>query len=77
MNDFNAQQAKQIVKSLCTNEIDNILADIKAKAQKGETVLHIYKPIKGHTVQDLKERGFNIMQLPLSQRDDLYYSIYW
>jgi hypothetical protein len=79
MKDFNAQQAKQIVDSLYTDELHNILVDIKAKAEQGETVLHIYKPIKGRTVDALRDKGFNVTSHPsiAIQRDDLYYSIYW
>ena len=42
MKDFNAQQAKQIVDSLYTDELHNILVDIKTKAEQGETLLKHY-----------------------------------
>lgn len=79
MKDFNAQQAKQIVDSLYTDELHNILVDIKAKAEQGETVLHIYKPIKGKTIDALRDKGFNVTDQPsiVIQKDDLCYSIYW
>ena len=79
MKDFNAQQAKQIVDSLYTDELHNILVDIKAKAEHGETVLHIYKKIKGKTVDALRNKGFKVTNQPsiAIQRDGLYYSIYW
>ena len=79
MKDFNAQQAKQIVDSLYTDELHNILVDIKSKAEQGETVLHIYKPIKGKTVDALRDKGFKVTNQPsiVMQKDVLYYSIYW
>lgn len=75
MEDFNAQQAKQIVDSLYEDELHNILVDIKAKAEQGKTVLHIYKPLKGQTVVALRDKGFKITNHSLIE--DLYYSIYW
>lgn len=79
MKHFNAQQAKQIVDSLYTDELHNILVDIKAKSEQGETVLHIYKPIKGKTVEALRDKGFKVTDQPsiAIQKEGLYYSIYW
>ena len=79
MEDFNAEQAKQIVDSLYTDELHNILVDIKNKAEQGETVLHIYKSIKPKTKQVLTEKGFNVVDQPsiAIQKDGLYYSVYW
>jgi hypothetical protein len=79
MKDFNAQQAREIADSLYSEELHNILVDIKAKAEQGETVLHIYKPIKEKTVDALRDKGFNVKSYPsiAVQHDDLYYSIYW
>ena len=76
---FNAEQAKQIVDSLHKEELHNILVDIKNKAQEGETVLHIYKNIKGKTKQVLTEKGFKVVDQPSIsiQKDGLYYSVYW
>ena len=61
MKDFNAQKAKQIVDSLYTDELHNILVDIKIKAEQDKTVLHIYKPIKSNTVDALRYKGFEVM----------------
>ncbi len=79
MENFNAQQAKQIVDSLYTDKLHNILVDIKNKAEKGESVLHIYNPIKGKTVDILRDKGFKVIDQPsiAIQRESLYYSIYW
>ena len=79
MENFNAEQAKQIVDSLHKEELHNILVDIKNKAQEGETVLHIYKKIKGKTKQVLTEKGFKVVDQPSIsiQKDGLYYSVYW
>jgi hypothetical protein len=79
MKDFNAQQAKQIVDSLYSDELHNILVDIKTKAEQGETVLHICKPIKEKTINTLRDKGFKVidsMSIAI-QRDELYYFIYW
>jgi phenylalanyl-tRNA synthetase alpha subunit len=79
MENFNAEQAKQIVNSLYTDELNNILVDIKSKAEQGETVLHIYKSIKTKTRQLLIEKGFKVVNHNsiVIQKDGLYYSIYW
>jgi len=79
MENFNAEQARQIVDSLHIDELHNILVDIKSKAEQGETVLHIYKSIKVKTRQVLTEKGFRVVDRPsiAIQKDGLYYSIYW
>jgi hypothetical protein len=79
MKDFNAQQAKLIVESLKDSELTNILLDIRYKAEQGESVLHIYKPINTKTIDMLKYKGFNVTTHSSInvQRDGLYYSIYW
>jgi len=79
MENFNAEQAKQIVDSTHIDELHNILVEIKNKAEQGETVLHIYKEIKAKTRQILTEKGFRVVEQPsiAIQRDELYYSIYW
>lgn len=79
MENFNAEQAKQIVDSLHTDELHSILVDIKNKAEQGETVLHIYKSIKAKTKQVLIEKGFRVVDQPsiAIQKEGLYYSIYW
>ena len=79
MENFNAEQAKQIVDSLYKDELHNILVEIKNKAEQGETVLHIYKSIKPKTRQVLREKGFEVLDQPsiAFQRDGVYYSIYW
>ena len=79
MKDFNAQQAKQTVDSLYIDELHNILVNIKSKSEQGETVLHIYKSIKGKTLDALRDKGFKVIDQPsiAIQKDGLYYSIYW
>lgn len=79
MENFNAEQAKQIVDSLHIDELHNIMVDIKNKAEQGETVLHIYKSIKAKTKQILSEKGFRVVDQPsiAIQKGGLYYSIYW
>jgi hypothetical protein len=79
MKDFTAQQAKQIVDSLQNDDLDNILIHIKAKAEQGETVLHIYESITNKTRDDLVGKGFRVIKHTSisNQRDGLHYSIYW
>jgi len=79
MNDFDAKQARDIVDSLENNELNAVLIDIKSEAEKGQTVLHIYKPLKSKTVTALRDKAFKITELPSGaiQRDGLYYSIRW
>lgn len=79
MKDFNAQEAKKIVESLYSDELHNTLTDIKFKVEKGETVLHVYKPLQRKTIDVLREKGFNVATSPsiAIQRDNLYYTITW
>jgi hypothetical protein len=79
MENFNAEQAKQIADSLYVNELHNILVEIKKKAEQGETVLYLYKTIKAKTKQVLREKGFEVVDEPsiAIQREGLYYSIRW
>lgn len=79
MKKFDALQAKQIVESVQSYELRNILADIKAKAYKGETVLFVHHPIKGETLDALRSKGFTVKDQPsiAIQKDSLYYSVSW
>ena len=79
MNNFDAQQAKRIVKSKQTGELEKILVDIKKNAENGDSVLHIYSPISEDTINALKQKGFRVLNHSFIsiQKDDLYYSIYW
>lgn len=81
MEDFNAGKARDIVASLHGDELLNILSDIKAKAEQGETVLRIYRigPLTKKAYEGLVSRGFRVQahsQVEI-QRDGLVYSIYW
>jgi len=79
MKNFNAQQAKQIVDSLHTDELHNILVDIKSKAEKGEISLHIHTNISDTTKQLLIEKGFTVVNESsiAIQKHGVYVSIYW
>jgi len=79
MNDFNAQEAKQIVSSISKNELHNILVDIKSAAEQGKTVSHIYKSLDNEILNELTNRGFRVVAYNgiAILRDSLYYSIYW
>jgi len=84
MDDFNAQQAKNIVNSMVNNELHKILVDIKNTAQKGETALFICHKLSKKTINELKDRGFAVInnsppdkpkfhRHPMSQ----HYTIFW
>lgn len=79
MKDFNAQQARQIVDSVSTDELHNILVSIKFESINGKNVLLICKPIKEKTINALKDKGFKVKDESYNNihRGDLYYSIYW
>jgi phenylalanyl-tRNA synthetase alpha subunit len=79
MKDFNAQQAREIVDSRYNDELHNILVDIKAKAEQGETVLHVYESIRDKTIDALVDKGFEVSRQSsiAIQKDGLFYSIHW
>ena len=79
MNDFDAKKARDIVDSLEDNELNDVLINIKSEAEKGQTILHIYQHLKGKTIAELTDKGFDIVFHPsiAIQRDGLYYSIRW
>lgn len=79
MEDFNAQQAKQIVDSLYTNELHNLLLTIKEEAEQGKSILHVHCSLKGKTIEALKSKGFEVIIHPsiAVQRENLHYSISW
>jgi hypothetical protein len=79
MKDFDAQQAREILQTLCVDELNSILMDIKSSAEQGEGVLHVYKSLKTKTLDALIDKGFIVKdhsQIAI-QRDGLYHSIYW
>jgi hypothetical protein len=79
MQNYNAPPAKRLVSDTANDEIHSILVDIRSKAENGETVLHIYEPLKKQTKDELIKRGFRLVDQPsiAVQKDNLYYSIYW
>jgi hypothetical protein len=79
MEDFNAESARNIIKSIKNDELHNVLSDIKYRAEQAETVLHVYKNLHQLTLDKLHEKGFKVVSQPsiAIQRDSLYYSIYW
>jgi hypothetical protein len=79
MENFNAEQAKHIVDSLHTDELHNILTDIKKEAEKGKSVCDFYRYIEKGTRQVLTEKGFKVIEHPsiAIQKDGLYHSVYW
>lgn len=80
MKDFNAKQAKQITDSQYTEQLYDILAQIKYRAEEGKSVLHIYSGhVRDKTKKELTDRGFRVVDHPsiAQQKDNLYYSIYW
>lgn len=76
MKDFNAKQAKQIADSY-SDELHNILVDIRAEAELGETSLRTYKPIGDKTIHALRDRGFKVLTTTPHPSGDLLHFIYW
>lgn len=79
MENFDANEAVKLVNEVGKDELQAILVDIKMNAEKGETVLHIYRHLRKQTTDELTKRGFDIVHQPsiAIQKDGLYYSIYW
>lgn len=79
MEDFNADKAKSIVESSEKDELHNILIDIRAEAEMGKTYYYVKKPLNRNTIEQLKERGFQVGTLPplAVQKEGLYYKIHW
>lgn len=80
MNNFNAQQAREIVNTIISSdELNNILTDIKQLSESKKDYLHIYKPISNLTIDELIKRGFKLTKHSsiAIMKDGLYYSIYW
>ena len=76
---FNAQQAKNILDNFEKDEVNNILIDIKLKAEQGKDVLHICKSVENKTKKLLIEKGFLFIEHSSMsiQKEGLYYSVYW
>jgi hypothetical protein len=79
MDKFNAEEAKKIATLSYSEELNNLLNDIKYAAHQGQRELHIYRSLKSETVSNLRSRGFNVDEAPsiAIQRDSLYYTITW
>jgi len=79
MKNFNAAEANKIASTVNNSEIHNILNDIKRSAEKGKTVLHIYRPLMASSIDEIEKRGFKVIRSPsiATQRDGLHYSVNW
>ena len=79
MIDFNAEQARKIVRNVNCTELIDILDKIKSAAEEGGNDLHVDIPLKSKTISDLVIRGFKVSSLPsiATQKDGLYYVIKW
>lgn len=77
--EFDAHTARYIADSRFESELASILVDIKTQAESGKGVLHVYKSLHHKTVQELLNKDFRVVDHPSisSQKDNLYYSIYW
>lgn len=78
-NYLTAEQAREIVEETKTGNLIGILDNIKKAANRGQTMLHVYEPVKSKTISKLKELGY---QIPPSstisaQKDNLYCTIHW
>lgn len=79
MDDFNAESANKISKSIGTPSLFNVLVSIKMAAKNGNKFLHIYEYLEEKVIDKLIDRGFEISKMnSISiQKDNLYYTIRW
>lgn len=77
--DFNADSARQLVGNIQSDELHNLLADIKLKATAGKNELHINNSLRTETKAELIKRGFEIYNHSsiAIQKEGLYYTIKW
>ena len=60
INDFNAAEAKKLVDLHNKSELHSILTDIMCLSEKGVTFLLIRHAVTNETIEELKNRGFEI-----------------
>lgn len=79
MNLFTAEQARNLVESKYSQDLEDILSKIKKEAEKGNSVLHLYVPLNASTRKQLVQLGYQIPPTPsiATQKDGLYESIHW
>lgn len=79
MENFDADQARAIVEDLSQNELLHVLKAIKIKAEKEEMWMHVYKPLKQETIEQLKAKGFTVKRSEEwgNKNANLYYTICW
>ena len=79
MKEFNAQQARDLVGSLHTDELHSILVSIREAAEKGITICYVHKYLEKTTRKELEEKGFELIiySSMTIQKEGLYYSISW
>lgn len=61
MKDFNANDAREIIKKRHSEELNNIIKDIKSYSERGVTQLHVYCCLEKNTRQKLVNRGFELI----------------
>lgn len=79
MSEFNAAQAKELVRKTKEGNINEIIAVIRHHAEKGDTKVHWYKSISGECIVLLEKRGFKVIHHGsiAVQKDGLYHTISW
>lgn len=79
MKEIDAYQAKQIAEGVHETELNNILNDIVKEAERGNTVLNIHKPLQNLTINQLEQKGFEIIEHSgiAIQKEGLFYTIKW
>lgn len=80
MENFTADQAREISTRRSSTEYNETINRIRAKAQSGDRTLHLYNsPLSDATIEKLRENGFSVFNAPsiAIQKDGLYHSIIW
>lgn len=80
MENFTADQAREISTRRSSTEYDETINRIRAKAQFGVRALYLYNsPLSEATIEKLRENGFSVFNAPSIsiQKDGLYHSISW
>jgi hypothetical protein len=65
MEQFTAEDARQLSNVLDERELDKIIQDIKEVAKCGHTQMSVHYPIKPATIHELIQRGFEVKPVKL------------
>ena len=79
MSNLTAKEARRISDTYHKDEIVDVIAEIREKAQEGENVLYVYRSLQDKTKAELKYLGYRVIPHGMFEikRDKLFYSIEW